>query len=395
MNPARLQAAAHWIDQHTDDQLGFLVALCGQNSHTYHKAGTERVAGMILDKIRDVFRIHQVVEQAEVGNHHVLRTTEGTPSIYLLGHMDTVFPPDHPFQTCEENGQRLRGPGTGDMKGGLAVIVYALLALRDVDLLDGLPLALILSGDEEIGSATSHGIYEREREHALVCLVTECAGLHGEIVVSRNGKLGARLDCYGRDRHVGFGTHEKSSAVLELAHKTIALEALNATLPGVSLNVGRVEGGLGPTTVPARARAAIDVRWKDQVHHDAILEQISKIVASGVQPGCRSEFTVLNRRPAMPLLDGGEQLAALVQDVALKLGQTVGREHRRGTSDANFFGSAGIPTVDGLGPICDRDHTPEEYIITASLGQRTALLAGVLATIGSNLESVGQPFGQP
>jgi len=384
------QAFASFVDSHADEQLEFLVELCHQNSYTYHKAGTDRVAEMMLGKIRDLFPVHQTVDQTEVGNHHILRTVDGEPSIVLLGHMDTVFRPDHPFQRCELDGERLRGPGTGDMKGGLTVIAYALLALEHAGLLDGLPLTVILGGDEEIGSATSRWIYERERERALACLVTECAGLNGEIVVSRNGKLGAQLDCHGRDRHVGFGTHEKSSAILELAHKIVALEALNATLPGVSLNVGRIEGGLGPATIPASASAAIDVRWQDQGHHEALVESITAIVSATVQPECHSEFTVLNQRPAMPLLDGSERLSGLIEGVAAELGQFVGRQHRRGTSDANFFGSVGVPTVDGLGPISDRDHTPEEYIVVASLRQRTVLLASVLAAMSGNLDVLAE-----
>jgi glutamate carboxypeptidase len=184
--------------------------------------------------------------------------------------------------------------------------------------------------------------------------------------------------------------HEKSSAILELAHRIVALEALNATLPGVSLNVGRVEGGLGPATVPAHASAAIDVRWEDQSHHALLLAKIGEMLSHNEQSGCRSELTVLNQRPAMPLRNGSERLCALIEGVAAELGQMVGRQHRRGTSDANFFGSAGVPTVDGLGPVSDRYHTAEEYIVVDSLKQRTALLAGVLAAMGENLDAFAE-----
>jgi glutamate carboxypeptidase len=382
MNNKTIEKIIKWIERNAKDQLRFVIELCNQNSYTYNKAGTDRVADMILRKIGHLFPVHKTVSQDDWGDHHILKIKDKTEAIYLIGHMDTVFPLDHPFQSCRIEGDRLLGPGTGDMKGGLAVIVYSLLALEAVDLLKGVPGALILNSDEEIGSITSHGIYEKERKNALACLVAECGGLQGEIVISRNGKLGVRIDCFGSGRHVGYGTHEKSSAILELANKVTALEALNACLPGVSLNVGKIEGGLGPSTVSARASALMDVRWVEQEHRDILIDKINMIISTNNQPGCQSEFRVLNERPAMPAHEESQALFRLINDIGVKLGQEIGQEHRRGTSDANFFGSIGVPTIDGFGPSCGDDHTPDEYIIISSLKERTALMALALVAMG-------------
>lgn len=374
-----------FTERHAAEQLQFLIDLSRQNSYTYNKAGTDRLAELILSKIGGLFPSHRVAEQAEVGNHHVLSSAAGRKSICVLGHMDTVFPPEHPFRDCRLEGDRLHGPGTGDMKAGLATIVYAILALKEAGLFEAIPLTIVLGGDEEVGSVTSRPVYEAERGNALACLVIEGAGPAGEIVVSRNGKAGIRVECHGQDRHVGSGTHEKSSAVLELAHKTIALETLNSTLPGVSLNVGKIEGGLGPATIPAQASAMLDVRWVEQAHRDALIESIAAVVSTVEQPGCRSEFTILNERPAMPENEATRRLAELVQQAGAELGQTIGLEHRRGTSDANFFGAFGVPTVDGVGPICKGYHTPEEFVFVPSIKERTALLATALVSIGRHL----------
>jgi len=99
-------------------------------------------------------------------------------------------------------------------------------------------------------------------------------------------------------------------------------------------------------------------------------------------PGCECTIKVLNHRPAMPPNDGSEALYEMLEGLARSLGIPLGREHRRGTSDANFFGSAGIPTLDGLGPVCRDDHTPKERILISSLGARTVLLALLLAELG-------------
>ncbi|MFC1662394.1 M20/M25/M40 family metallo-hydrolase [Gemmatimonadota bacterium] len=375
-------------------QLQFLVDLSHQNSYSYNKAGTDRVASMILEKIGPLFPAHRVVRQSEVGDLHLLSNVEGERSIYLLGHLDTVFPPDHPFRECSVEGDRLHGPGCGDMKAGLASIVYAVLALDHVGLLEDIPLTVALGGDEEIGAITSRPVYERERERALACLVVEGGGANGEIVVSRYGKMGLRLDCHGQDLHVGADMKDKASAVLELAHKTIGLEALNGVLPGVRVNVGKIEGGLGPATVPAHASALVDVRWEDQDHRDQVLERIEALVSREDLPGRRSELTILNERGAWPFLEGTRRLAEVVQEAGKEIGRVIALEHRKGTSDSNFFGSVGVPTVDGLGPICEGYHTPGEFVYISSIQERTALLALALPAVAHHLRAGGSQIAR-
>ncbi|NIO29572.1 MAG: M20/M25/M40 family metallo-hydrolase [Candidatus Latescibacteria bacterium] len=371
------------VESHADEELQFVIDICNQNSYTCNKNGTDRVAEHVMDRLGGILPSHRIIEQREIGNHHILTNKPPMHAVYLLGHLDTVFPPDHPLQKCSLEGNVLKGPGTADMKGGLAVIVFALEALKAVGLLDKLSLALVLSSDEEIGSVTSQSLLEQERKNALTCLVAECGGPSGEVVVSRNGKLGARLDCFGEGRHVGSGTHEKTSAILELAHKICALESLNEILPGTSINVGRIEGGLGPSTVPAHAFALLDVRWMEENHREALLEEIDRKTSEPHQPGCRTEFKVLNSRPAMPLHDGTRALLSELQRIGKSIGIDIKQEHRRGSSDANFFGSAGIPTLDGLGPVGMNDHTPDESIDVPSLKQRTALLALLLESLAN------------
>jgi glutamate carboxypeptidase len=375
MTDRRRKAILSFVDAHAADQLQFVIDLCNENSYTYNKKGADKVAAMILDELKGILPKRTILKQTLTGNHHILRNRSSSNAIYLLGHMDTVFPPDHPFQRCRREGALLIGPGTGDMKGGIAVLVYALKALESVDMLDTLDLVLILSADEEIGSTTSRRIFLEARKRAAACLVAECGGLKGEIVVSRNGKLGARIDCTGRNRHVGMGARGKASAVLELAHRIIALESLNHTLAGGSVNVGKVEGGLGPCTVPGKASCLFDVRWTEPAHGEMLLDEIERMVATPLQNGCESSLTVLNSRPAMPMSEATEGLFKILQTIGSSLGQNIAPEHRGGTSDANFFGAAGIPVLDGLGPVAQKDHTSEEYIDIESLRTRTALLA--------------------
>ncbi len=363
------------IDAWEEEQLDFLISLCEQNSYTFNKGGTDLVSAKILDRLGKVFPIHTVVEQGGVGNHHILKSQNSGKTIYLLGHTDTVFPPDHPFQTCRREGEWLIGPGTADMKGGLTVLVYALKAIERTVGLESMNVALILGGDEENGSVTSQTLYEQERKNARICLVAECAGPNGEIVVSRNGKASGILECLGKDRHVGSADEEKASAIQEIAHKVIAFESLNDVFPGVRVNVGQIEGGLGPGTIPGRASFLFDLRFEKEEHRPVILEKIEEIASQSYNPRCSCSLAFLNSRPSMPASQKTEKLLSCLQRVSEGLGLKFAAEHRNGTSDGNYFGASGVPTLDGFGPVGIRDHTPDERILLSSLKERTALLA--------------------
>jgi glutamate carboxypeptidase len=370
------------------EQLDFLIDISNQNSYSYNKEGVDRTAEKIIAALYNNKIVTGLERRSneQLGDHLIFKTTAAGSrerSVYLVGHMDTVFPPDHPFQHCRREGSRLTGPGTGDMKGGLAVFIYALKILKKLDLLDKFPLVMILNSDEEIGSISSQPVFLEEREKAALCLVSECAGLHNQIVVSRAGKMAALVTCTGRGSHVSRSTPEKASALVEMAHKIIALESLNGCLPGVTLNAGKiVESGLGQSTVPEKASFLIDVRWKQEIHRAEMMEKIEAILSVPSVPGCRSKFEIANSRPAMPENEKNNDVIDLIRRVGKDLGQEIPTEHRRGTSDANFFGAAGVPTLDGLGPISDGDHTPGEYIEISSLKERTALVALFLSEYG-------------
>lgn len=374
-----------------EEQLQFVMDLAHQNSYSWNKTGTDAVAAMVLAKLGGALPSHGVVEQTQVGNLHLLtNTSPGQKSIYLLAHMDTVFPPDHPFRVCRVEGDRLHGPGTGDMKAGVAAAVYALLILGELNLLDEIPVTLILAGDEEVGAFTSKAVYEEEVGKALACLVVEGGGLKGEVVLSRYGKIGARLESRGRDAHVGDRELKKASAILELSHKVMGLESLNGVVPGARINVGTIEGGLGPATVPARASAQVDIRWPEQDDRNTLVEKIREVVAALELEGCSSELMILNERPAWAWSQGTQALAEVVKSAGAQLGQEIGEEHRMGTSDSNFFGAAGVPTLDGLGPVCKGYHTPEEFVYISSIPERTALLANALVKIGAEISRNGR-----
>ena len=134
-----------------------------------------------------------------------------------------------------------------------------------------------------------------------------------------------------------------------------------------------------------QAHALIDVRWEDQGVRNDLVERIEEVVAREDLPGCRSELTIMNERDAWPWTEGTQKVADIIRGVGAELGRPMEQEHRLGTSDSNFFGCAGVPTVDGLGPICTGYHTAEEFVYISSIAEQTSLVAISLPAVAEAL----------
>lgn len=375
---------------HTETQAAMLALLervVRINSHTPNKAGSDAVGRIFEAELQALGFEVERVPHTDVGDTLVARSPAAAApragQLLLCGHMDTVFPQSlgfDCFERFEQQGQdAVRGPGVIDMKGGLVVALFAIQALRDSGCLEGLPLCFVLNADEEIGSPRSHAPILAEVRRSACALVFECAGHGGEVVTARKGKRGLRLTCQGRAGHVGQAGAAKPSAILELAHKIVALEACNAPKRGVSVNVGRIEGGTGGNTVPELAEAHVDCRFVTEADGAALAAACNKIVEQSMVFGVRCRLEELGGRPPMETGEGTRELFELVRTAGQELGLVLLEERRGGVSDANDIAAAGVPVLDGLGPVGDRDHSTEEYVLVESLFARTGLAAAAMA----------------
>jgi glutamate carboxypeptidase len=238
---------------------------------------------------------------------------------------------------------------------------------------------VLCNSDEEIGSPASRPWIEKMSGGALAALVFEGGGPGKDVVTGRKGRLGMELTVRGRAGHAAKGG-PKSSAILELAHKIIALEALNDGRE-ITLNVGQVEGGIGPNTVPELATAALDARFLNPAGQKRLERDLARIVAEPLIPGTSATLTVKSGRPAMPQSEGNRRLYAVALAQAQTLGYDLPEELRSGVSDANFIAELGAPVLDGLGPVGDLDHSDLEFILKDSLMERAALTAAIIAAI--------------
>ena len=347
-------------------------------SGTRNKAGVDAV-GRLIQRVCQSLPVHiQIVEEQVCGNHLIIRSNAGDSDrgrILLVGHMDTVFPADTDFNWFRTDGQHCFGPGVCDMKGGLVAGLFALKALAAGSLLEQIPITFVCNADEEIGSPYSRDLIAEQARQSAAAFVLECGGPDGEVVTGRKGNLCVEIRVKGRAGHAAFAGSGKASAILELAHKTVALEQLNDIDRGVTVNVGTITGGIGANTIAEDARAMVDCRFADADQQRVLTRRIDAIVRAQSVPGTRGNQRTSSSRPPMPQDGQNRQLFAIVERTAAALGQSLRTEYRQGVSDANLIAAQGTPVVDGLGPVGGKDHSAEEFMVTESLVQRTRLLS--------------------
>lgn len=372
-----------YIDANESGLRGFLQQLVRIQSGTYNKPGVDRVGNTIATALSQLGMKAEENVSETLGNTWVWSTpaAEQQKSILLIGHMDTVFPVDTEFDWFREDEHNLYGPGVADMKGGLAIGVYALKALANANLLLNIPLKFIFNSDEEIGSPASRRLITYEAKKSFTALVLECGSLYEGVVTGRKGKIGFALNARGAAGHAAFADHQKKSAILELAHKTIDLEALNGRLPGLTVNVGKVYGGIGPNTVPEIALAELDVRFVTAEESALFEAELSRIIKQTHVPGVQAEVLRRSTRSPMPQSEGNKKLFGIVAEQAKSMGFEIREEFRQGCSDANIVAEEGIPVVDGLGPLGDLDHSDREFIVKSSLVSRCKLLTASILEI--------------
>lgn len=373
------------IQEHTastrEQALDLLKTLVQVNSYWGNPNGVNQVGDLILDEIP--YSVKQEVSTDGNGVRHHLLTgpSQEKKKILLMGHLDTVFPPDPEATPFSVMDGRIVGPGTADMKGGIVVLVQALRILDDLGLLERVPLICLINGDEEVGSPFSSEMVRGLAPGASCGLIFECGGLNNAVVIGRRGVIRFELTATGQARHAGVKEGPKASAIVELARMVLALEELNDHDRGIAINVGTIQGGEANNIVPDLARTTFEFRFRNSQAEKEILAKIDTIVSSVETPGCGAALTILHRRPCMVQVPGTEELVSTLMKAAGELGQSVDTEERGGASDGNFLSEMGVPVIDGLGPVGDLDHSPEEYILEQSLYERIELTALLLVRL--------------
>ena len=304
-----------------------------------------------------------------------------TPGILVLTHIDTV----HPLGTLQRalpfrrDGDRLYGPGLYDMKGGAYL---AFEAFRRVVRARSfrLPVVIMFTPDEELGSPSSRALIEREARRARYVLVTEPARDGGKIVTSRKGVGRFEVLATGVPAHSGSAHSRGHSAIREMARQILAIEGMTDPECGITTTVGMVSGGTAPNVIPQHCHITVDLRVRDAAAGEALAANIHALAP--VDPAVTLTVTGGMNRPPFEKTPAIEGLFRHAQGLAREIGFALADVPMAGGgSDGNFTAALGVPTLDGLGIDGDGAHTEWEHGLVSSIEPRHLLMRRLFETL--------------
>ncbi len=371
--------AFRFIDEHRDDMLGLWRDMVSQESGSYNKEGVDKLQNMLKDILAADGAAVRIYEFQTAGNMLVAEIGGGSkPAVIFGGHVDTVFKKgtvdSRPFTV--RDGKAF-GPGVLDMKGGVVALIYAVKALRAAGFSDR-PVRIMLAGDEEVGHRFSAAaeIFVKEATGCAAAFNCETGFPDNGIVVGRKGVAHFWMETRGVAAHSGNDPENGRSAILELAHKIIAIEKLTDWKAGTSFNVGTIEGGTVPNATPDYAKIGIDVRFVDDGALPVFTGQLQDIAAATHVPGTTTTLSGGAIFRPMLTTEGVRRLFALVRETCAAEGFALASEKLSGGgADSAYMVLAGVPTVCAMGVKGGRNHSPEEYAEVESLFERAKLLA--------------------
>lgn len=390
-----------WLEGQESEMLDFLERITNINSGSLNKAGVEELSAIFRDELDELgFSLSSLAGDVipmpscpgstytvDVADHLMASKTGEGNRLLLMGHLDTVFPPDAPFQTFRREGDTLYGPGVADMKGGLVVMLYALKALAAVGELDDMAISILLNSDEEMGSLSSRKYLEEQAQQHDWGLVYESSG-NDTLTRQRKGLGQARFVVHGRASHAG-GAHEQGrSAIKELAYKIVEIEKMTDYEEGVTVNVGVVSGGEARNTVAPCAEALVDLRYPEPEQGEAAAarfeEIFNQVYSYPVDSGELSTESWINlHRPAKIPTAESDELLEKTRAIGRLLGQELGVTDSGGGTDGSLTQAVGLPTLDSLGIAGTGAHSNREEARASSLLERAQLSAVLLNRLQS------------
>ena len=366
------------VARRQNSMVELLRELVEHESGTYDKADVDRLGHFLRERLDTLGFQTEQLAQERLGDHIVgRRPSRNGKQIVLVGHFDTVFShgtlAERPWRV--ENG-RAYGPGVYDMKGGIAIMLTALDVLRASGsaFWSETGVTVFFNSDEEILSPTSAGPIDAIARECQTACILEPARPGGEYTFVRKGAGKFFLRITGRAAHAGGQPELGRSAALELAHKTLALHALNDPSTGTTVNVGVMRAGERSNIICPEAYAEIDLRALDPEAMESAIEAMRQVAASTTVPDTTAEFWGDPYFPPLPRKPVNERLFALMREVAAEVGFEARDIVSGGGSDGNHTGQI-VPTIDGMGIGGDGAHTEREFAVLDTLTERAQALA--------------------
>jgi glutamate carboxypeptidase len=370
--------------------LAQVEAWAAVNSGTRNLAGLTTMAGLLRDAFAvlpgkitlveptpvDSVGADGVVSPIKHGKHlHLVVRPDASVRMLFTGHMDTVYPVDHAFQSLQwlDDG-RLNGPGVADMKGGLSVMLAALQAVEASPLAARIGYEIVINSDEETGSFSSAALLARAAHRKVAALTYEPALADGTLAGARGGTGNFSIIVHGRSAHAGRNPEDGRNALVAAADIAVRLSKVRG--PRLAVNPARIEGGGPNNVVPDLAILRINFRpatlddiARARSHIDSVVAMVA--AEHDVQIEVHGSFN----RPPKPIDASAARLFDLVKSSGTDLGLDIAWKATGGVCDGNNIAAAGVPVVDTMGVRGGAIHSTDEFMIPDSLAERAALSA--------------------
>ena len=317
-------------------------------------------------------------------NLHIVKRPEAPVRVLLTGHMDTVFAADHPFQMCRwHDADTLNGPGTADMKGGIAVMLAALTAFEASPFAERLGWEVVINSDEEVSSPGSAALLAEAARRCHLGLTYEPALPDGTLAGGRKGSGNFSAAVTGRAAHAGREPENGRNAVLAAADFALRLKALTAD--DLSVNPAKIDGGGPNNIVPDSAVLRWNMRPSTaaaEARATAAITALSRDIAAAHEVAIHVHGGFA--RPPKPMDANQQRLFELVRDCGAAIGLGIGWRDTGGVCDGNNLAATGLAVVDTLGPRGGAIHSADEFLCVDSLEERARLSALLLVRLAQS-----------
>ena len=378
-----------YLDPQEGDMLRLLERIVNMDSFTTDAQDVDQLGTVLTDWLREAgFQTFMMPKteapadepwQADLGHVFMAKThgREAEPGIVFLGHMDTVFPKGtaqaRPFKI---EGDRATGPGVADMKAGVVANMFAARALKDLGLID-VPMTLMFSPDEELGAPTATRVYRERISGARAVICAEPGFPDGGVTTERRGSGHFHMRISGISAHAGRCYEDGASAILELAHKIVALDAFVDAQAQTIVNTGLISGGNSANAVAPWADARIHITFNTVDAAERLVENVRAVAARTFVPRTTTRISGgIRLHPLEYTADVETRFGMAERACAAMGGYTIRRNRALGASEAGFTASVlGIPSICSMGPEGAELHSPSEYLSVDTVLPRCKMIA--------------------
>ncbi|HEX3700058.1 MAG TPA: glutamate carboxypeptidase [Phenylobacterium sp.] len=369
-------------------QLKLLQQLVDVDSGTGDVAGGRKVAAILIPRLKALgMSIESVPAEAPGLPENVVARLAGTGRgrILMIGHIDTVFGPGtvarRPNRT---DAAKAYGPGVDDEKGGVVEGLTALQILHDQGFRDFKSITFLMETSEERGSPGTQKLIGRLLAGADVELNLEPGDPPDMVTVWRKGSTTFHIDVKGRAAHAGVDPQDGRNAALELIHQIQADAVFPKSGDGITANLTLINAGSRENIIPEEAHAAINVRVRQRAQVAQVQAVLEKNARTTAIPNTTVTIASQGAYPPLPSNAATDALAARGQAIYSGLGLKLGTGGNGGASESALAADAGVPALDGLGPVGGGFHSDKEYLVLNTVTPRLYMLTKLIQDLGRN-----------